>query len=43
VPLTLCVPNDNQPAKLVKCIATCGPLDYDDPAPAITVMLPGEA
>ena len=29
-------------AKLVKLIATCGPLDIDDPAPAITLMLPDE-
>jgi len=30
-------------AKLVKLIATCGPLDLDDPAPAITFMLLCEA
>jgi len=42
VPVALYVRNDNQRAKLVKLIATCGPLDFDDPAPAITVMLPGE-
>ena len=29
-------------AKLVKLIATCGPLDIDDPQPAITVMMPDE-
>jgi hypothetical protein len=26
-------------ARLVKLIATCGPLDMDDPQPAITVMM----
>jgi hypothetical protein len=29
-------------ARLVKLVATCGPLDLDDPQPAITVMLPDE-
>ena len=38
----LYVRNDNRAAKLVKLIATCGPLDLDDPQPAITVMLPDE-
>ncbi len=42
VPVALYVRNDNHRAKLVKLIATCGPLDMDDPSPAITVMLPGE-
>jgi hypothetical protein len=28
--------------QLVKLIATCGPLDIDDPQPAITVMMPDE-
>ena len=41
-PVALYVRNDNRAAKLVKLIAQCGPLDMDDPAPAITVMLPGE-
>ena len=36
------VRNDNRAAKLVKLIATCGPLDIDDPQPAITVMMPDE-
>jgi len=26
----------------VKLIAQCGPLDMDDPQPAITVMMPDE-
>ena len=42
VPVALYVRNDNRPAKLVKLIATCGPVDIDDPAPAITLMMPGE-
>ena len=42
LPFELYVRNDNHRAKLVKLIATCGPLDMDDPQPAITVMLPDE-
>jgi hypothetical protein len=42
VPVALYVRNDDRAAKLVKLIATCGPLDIDDPSPAITVMLPDE-
>ena len=42
LPVALYVRNDNRAAKLVKLIATCGPLDIDDPSPAITVMLPDE-
>ncbi len=42
IPVALYVRNDNHRAKLVKLVATCGPLDIDDPAPAITVSLPGE-
>jgi len=38
----LYVRNDNRRPKLVKLIATCGPVDIDNPKPAITVMLPGE-
>jgi len=38
----LYVANDNRRAKLVKLTATCGPLDIDDPQPAITIMMPGE-
>jgi hypothetical protein len=40
--VALYVRNDNQHARLVKLIATCGALDMDDPQPAITVMLPDE-
>jgi hypothetical protein len=42
VPVALYVRNDNRAAKLVKLIATCGPLDIDKPEPAITVMMPDE-
>jgi len=42
VPVALYVRNDNTRAKLVKLIAQCGPLDMDDPQPAITVMMPDE-
>jgi hypothetical protein len=42
LPFALYVRNDNHKAKLVKLVATCGPLDLDDPQPAITVMLPEE-
>jgi hypothetical protein len=42
LPVALYVRNDNHRARLVKLVAMCGPLDIDDPAPAITVLLPGE-
>ena len=42
IPVALYVRNDNRAAKLVKLVATCGPLDLDDPQPAITVMMPDE-
>ena len=42
IPVALYVRNDYRAAKLVKLIATCGPLDIDDPQPAITVMMPDE-
>ena len=35
------VRNDNRRPRLVNLVASCGPLDMDDPQPAITVM-PGE-
>ncbi len=34
--------SDKHPARLTKLIATAGAVDVDDPAPAITVMLPTE-
>jgi hypothetical protein len=42
LPVALYVRNDNRAPRLVKLVATCGPLDIDDPQPAITVMLPDE-
>jgi hypothetical protein len=42
IPVALYVRNDNRAARLVKLIATCGPLDIDDPQPAITVMMVDE-
>ena len=40
VPVALYVRNaDNRPARLVKLVAVCGPMDIDDPQPAITVMM----
>jgi hypothetical protein len=42
IPVALYVRNDDRAAKLIKLVATCGPLDIDDPSPAITVMLPDE-
>jgi len=41
-PVALYVRNNHRAAKLVKLIASCGPLDIDDPQPAITVMMPDE-
>src|ERR1039457_5607399 len=38
LPVALYVRNDNHRAKLVKLIATCGPVDVDDPLPAITFI-----
>ena len=42
LPFALYVRNDNRAPRLIKLIAMCGPLDLDDPQPAITVMLPDE-
>ena len=43
LPFALYVRNsDKHPARLTKLIATAGALDIDDPAPAITLMLPTE-
>ena len=39
---SLYVRNDNDRPRLVNLRAECGPLDIDDPQPAITVMLPDE-
>jgi hypothetical protein len=42
IPFALYVRNGNYPARLVKLVTQCGPLDIDDPQPAITVMMPDE-
>jgi hypothetical protein len=42
IPIALYVRNDNHAARIVKLVATCGPLDMDDPQPAITIMMPDE-
>ena len=42
LPVALYVRNDNRRTTLIKLVATCGPLDIDDPQPAITVMTPDE-
>lgn len=42
IPVALHVRNDNRAARPVQLVATCGPLDMDDPQPAITVMMPDE-
>ena len=42
LPFALYVRNDNRRPRLVKLIATCGALDFDDPTPAITIMTPDE-
>jgi hypothetical protein len=42
IPVAFYVRNDNRAPRLVKLIATCGPLDIDDPQPAITITRPDE-
>ena len=43
IPVALYVRNSNtERPRLIKLVATCGPLDIDDAQPAITVMLPDE-
>jgi hypothetical protein len=42
LPFALYIRNDNRAPRLIKLIATCGPLDNDKPEPAITIMLPDE-
>ena len=43
IPVALYVRNsDRERPRLIKLVATCGPLDIDDPQPAITVMMSGE-
>ena len=42
LPVALYVRNDNRRPRLVKLVAVCGPLDIDDPTPAIIVLLPDD-
>jgi hypothetical protein len=42
LPFALYVRNDNRAPRLVKLVAICGPMDIDDPQPAITISIPGE-
>jgi hypothetical protein len=42
LPFALYVRNDSHGPRLVKLVAACGPLDLNDPQPAITVMMPDE-
>ena len=42
IDVPLHVRNDNRRARLVRLVAVCGPLDMDQPEPAITLMLPSE-
>lgn len=42
IDVSLYVRNDNRKAKPVKLTAVCGPLDINNPQPAITIMLPNE-
>jgi hypothetical protein len=42
LPFALYVRNDNRRPRLVKLIATCGALDFDDPTPAITIAMPDD-
>ncbi len=42
LPVALYVRNDDMRSRLVRLAAVCGPLDIDDPQPAITLMLPDE-
>ena len=42
LPVALYVRADNTRPRLTKLVAVCGPLDFDDPQPAITVMMPDE-
>lgn len=36
------VRNNNRSARMRQLVAECGPVDIDDPRPAITIMMPGE-
>jgi hypothetical protein len=42
IPFAVYVRNDNVGPKPVVLTAICGPLDFNDPKPAITIMMPEE-
>ena len=42
LPVALYVRNDHLRSRLIKLVAVCGRLDFHDPAPAITLMMPTE-
>ena len=42
IPVALYFSRDGRTSRLIKLVAVCGPLDIDDPQPAITVMMPDE-
>jgi hypothetical protein len=42
LPFALYVCNDNRRPRLIKLVAACGALDFDDPQSALTVMMPDE-
>ena len=42
VPVALYFSHDGRTSRLIKLVAQCGPLDMDDPSPAITIMMPDE-
>ena len=42
IPVALYFSRDGRTSRLIKLVAVCGPMDIDDPQPAITVMMPDE-
>ena len=42
LPFALYVRNGSRRPRLIKLIATCGALDFDDPRPALTIAMPDE-
>ena len=42
IPVALYFSRDGRTSRLIKLVAVCGPLDIDDPQPAITIMMPDE-
>jgi len=42
IPVALYFSHDGRTSRLIKLVAVCGPLDMDDPQPAITILMPDE-